>query len=431
MKSGQHESSAFQLEAEAAQQLRALGYVVRADVEANTLGKRKARMDLVALAPNEQRELKPAFIVEVKAPRPSEYLQSALAQLQFYAPLLDVQAAYVFDGEWYRASSDFTSYTKAAPPAVLSNLEETVASPSLLSRMVEEAFDLNRGSLPVQETWGNLLAVFAGEEPRHETKVPPELLKLAAHPQNRPVIAAELAELLQKLGPMGGELSTTPKLNAAMARLLNAQDGWTVVDPFAGLGGTLRAVMLEGRTRGVSSHLNGAEINQEVSEQARRLISMLGIGADIVSQNSLKEPSAESADGVVSAPPLNLRLTESYSLSSGELTKDGNLAIVDRCYSLLRPGGRAVLLLPPVFFFAAGQVQQYRQYLQEHARVSAIIELRTSLMSNTAIKTMFVVLEKKTPGETLIARLEDDWEAQLEEGGEFLKAYRTHLEGAP
>lgn len=430
MKTGQHESRAFQLEPEAAQQLRALGYVVRACVEANTLGRRKAHIDLVALAPNEQRELKPVFIVEVKAPRPSEYLQSALAQLQFYAPLLDVEAAYIFDGEWYRASSDFTSYTKAAPPAVSSNLEETVASPSLLSRLVEEAFDLNRDSLPVQETWGNLLAVFVGEEPRRETKVPPELLKLAAHPQNRAMIAAELAELLQKLGPMGGELSTTPKLNAAMARLLDAKDAWTVVDPFAGLGGTLRAVTLEGRTRGVSFHLKGAEINQGVSEQAGRLFSMLGIGVDIVSRNSLKEPAVELADGVVSAPPLGLRLMEPYALSSGELTRDGNLAIVDRCYSLLRSGGRAVLLLSPAFLFAAGQVQHFRQYLQEHARVSAIVELPPRLLANTAIKTTLLVLEKKAPGRTLIARLEDDWEAQLEEGGEFLKAYRVHLEGA-
>lgn len=42
------------LESEAAAQLRARGDVVRVDVTANSLGIRKSRIDLVALAPNEK-----------------------------------------------------------------------------------------------------------------------------------------------------------------------------------------------------------------------------------------------------------------------------------------------------------------------------------------------------------------------------------------
>jgi hypothetical protein len=43
------------------------------------------------------------------------------------------------------------------------------------------------------------------------------------------------------------------------------------------------------------------------------------------------------------------------------------------------------------------------------------------------VAPVLIVIENTAPGETLVARLEEDWASQLSETGDFYRAYVSHL----
>lgn len=413
------------LENEAVRQLEAVGFLVQRQVRQKTVGKLEAVIDIVAWAGTPDGELAPELIVEVKSVRNDAERAVAARQLGYYVPLVDAARAYIFDGAWHVVSDDFASTFPADCPRPAAPTSDAVAPWSMLSQLIWSEFDKLRGSLTVDAIWKTILQRLS--DPASDV-LDAGLFKLATNPTNRARIADVLVSSLDRLDRRSGTAQhfTPPALAAALVRLLAPEPGCVVADPFCGLGRLLAAVHTA--TAG-KCQLIGTDINAEVAESARKLLALAGISAEIRAGDSLGTTSEWIADHVVSNPPMGVRLEKPGQLEAGMvITRDGTLVAVDRALAGLRDGGRAVFLVPPGMLFGDGATEEFRAALLGSVRVVSIIELPPQLLPSTAIRCAVLVLEKAKPTETLVARLEGDWELQLSDNGDFMRDYRAHLE---
>jgi len=414
----------------AASELESAGFVVQREVRSDTIGKRSIQVDIVAWAPAENGELAPELVVEVKR-LPEHELQAAAMQLQFYLPVVGALQGYVFNGTWYMLSDDFQTVIKVDCPRPRRGRGEGRAPTRLLEELILKSMDRMRGQgTRPEESWQLILdAVASGSETTGG--IEPLLMRLALSPQNRPLIADVLIDATQRFNAhsaISGHL-TPLALRQVLVRLLAPQRDWTIADPFCGFGTLLTAVNAEMEAQGLPCRLVGGEVNAHIAASAEKLLALAGVAATIKVGDSLADMPAKGANGIVTNPPLGMRLTDSHPLSVGGATRDAMLLIVDKIVASLADGGRAVLLVPPGFLFAAGPTEEFRRALAGTSRVVSVIEIAASVLSGTTIHPAILVLEKNKPGDTLVARLESDWEDQLSESGAFLKAYVQHLGG--
>lgn len=179
--------------------------------------------------------------------------------------------------------------------------------------------------------------------------------------------------LTRWLGTHVRQIATTPEpladLMAEIAGLSRATgpahkgDSWTVLDPACGVGALLRAAARHWPKRALQ--LLGQDVDTVAAELASSCLELLRekqqvgphrLGAEIRSGDTLRAPADGTAvaDIVLCAPPSNER-----DWGHAELTADprwiyghparteSELAWVQHALAALRPGGVAVLLLPP------------------------------------------------------------------------------------
>ena len=411
------------LEQQAATELEAAGYIVQRDVHSNTIGQRAVQVDLVAWAAAENGELGPELIVEVKR-IPDSDVRNAAAMLPYYLPLIGAKRAYVFNGKWHLLSDDYRSLAMVDCPKPGQTAREARAPVKLVAELVWKSMDQMRGSgLRPEESWQVLLDALASGA-NASSRLDPQLAELAALKQNGPIV---VEALLGALGSLSGCFHTPRELQQALVRLLAPQEGWLVADPFCGLGTLLAAVHREMTARGTSCKLVGGELNQQAATTAEKLLRLAQVDATVTIGDSLDQMPATGLNGIITNPPFGLKLPEPRPLTHGTTTRDGTLLVVDKVLAALTDEGRAVLVLPTGFLFAGGATEAFRKELAAHARVVSIIEIGAPVFQDTGVRVVVLVIEKAAPTDTLVARLEGDWQAQLSEDGEFMKAYRQHL----
>jgi hypothetical protein len=414
---------------QAASELEAAGFVIQHAVRAETIGRRTVLIDIVAWSGSADGELEPELAVEVKRRGSGDHLAAAAMQLGYYLPLVGASRAYVFDGTWHLVSSDFETTTPVECPHPTRGTARARAPLRLLEPLLWSSFHAMHGAGRTTEaSWQFLLDNFTSSG--GESPLDARLLRIAGAPQNGPRLAEALVRILQRFETSAsgiGQYFTPTPLNEALARLLAPQSGWIVADPFCGLGGALIAVNEEGRRRGLDFTLVGADLVPHIAEDARKLFLLAGVKATIQTGDSLLQMPTTVVDGVVTVPPIGLKLHESRSVLLGGTTRDLTILAIDKILASLSEGGRAVVLMLPALLFAGGATEEFRRRLAEKARVVTVIELPPRLLPGTAIPCAIVVLEKAAPTDTLVARLEGDWQSQLSDEGEFMKAYRQHL----
>jgi hypothetical protein len=91
---------------------------------------------------------------------------------------------------------------------------------------------------------------------------------------------------------------------------------------------------------------------------------------------------------IIGGPPL-------ARLSSG-ITVNSEVAILDRCFSLLRPGGRLAIILPDSVASSGGINEAVRRWVKERCELKAVIQLPsvTFALGGTRTKTVVVYLRK-------------------------------------
>jgi hypothetical protein len=400
------------LEQAAAEQLQQAGFFV--EREARTVGpKGKADVlaDVLAWAGDESGELVPEVVVEVKA-KLSGSIDSALAQLSRVAAVVGARRAFFFDGRWRAADPTFMHFEDAECPRPLLPLSQVRVPTKLIEREIWSIRDALRGRGDDRSSSMLVNAVLQAAMSATSTT----LSRLCESPQARLALARILSE--------GAEESEEPvALASAMAGLLGATSGWRVLDPACRLGGLLWAVA----DVDASPTLQGWWVNDRQVSFARRLGEFTGARVEFECASFESILAKDTAvDGLISVLPFNLRIHGRARLADGSSTTDLDILMLNRVEAWLKPGGRAVLAVPPRLLFA-DSAAPLRGHLAKVLRVVAVIELPSGVFRGTNVAVGIVVLERSAPAETLVARLRADWSSQLAPSGEFFRAYQQHL----
>jgi hypothetical protein len=128
--------------------------------------------------------------------------------------------------------------------------------------------------------------------------------------------------------------------------------------------------------------LVGFERNDTIAEIAQLSLLLAGLPVgnirvgDSLLHFSAPSPELGTYDIVVTDPPVG-RIGLQYAGSESEFTKRSDkieTAFVEQAVRLLRPGGRAAMLLPEGFFFSQDR-RQFRDWLLRNVRIDGVISL--------------------------------------------------------
>jgi len=130
--------------------------------------------------------------------------------------------------------------------------------------------------------------------------------------------------------------SSHPTIAAALARVAGARDDDVVWDPFAGSGLELCERSLLGPYRS----LVGSDLDVRAVRRAEQNLRAVGAKQFAVRHEDAREASVQDLSCVLTNPPMGRRVLEGADI--GALLAE----VVTRAASMLRPGGRIVLLSP-------------------------------------------------------------------------------------
>ncbi|MFV2101634.1 HsdM family class I SAM-dependent methyltransferase [Micromonospora sp. LOL_024] len=216
-------------------------------------------------------------------------------------------------------------------------------------------------------------------------------------------------ELWQRFSTSGaGRPASTPdQLADLMAALAAAGDG-TVFDPAAGTGAALRAAVRAGCTTAY-----GQEIDPDLARLANLWLALRDVPADVRPGDSLRADAhpGQTVDAVVCHPPFGLTNWGSEELSYDPRWEYGGvpprtepeLAWVQHCLAHLRPGGYAVLLMPPT---VAGRRagRRFRAELLRRGALRAVIALPSGVAAPHGVPLHLWVLRRPAPDAPAPAR---------------------------
>ena len=411
--------------AESAQnQLEEAGFFVTREVEHARRGVR-VRADIVAYASDESGALKPEIVVEVKRGLGKLDRSSALAQLSRSALAFDTPRAYLFDGSWYEVDPTFTEAHETvqprpnrAPTAGPAELTQELLQPSI-RRALWNVAATSRGkkSQPWDFSVGmmhDVLGLVGHQFQRWTEQHPIDRWRIAK------TIASELA------AARFGAIRLPVVLADGMANLLAADSNWQIEDPACGIGTLLLSVGDRGFRRDSPVLLFGTDRDERMLDLARLLIRFAGSDLNLTPIVPAADKRA-NLNGAISFGPIGGKRAERFQLPSGQWTRDEDVVALSSLVSRLAPAGRMVFGTATRLLFSKS-LEEYRRYLAQTYRIVAVVELPPRSMDGTSIAPAVVVIEKSKPGDTLIARLEDDWATQLSEKGDFYNAYTAHLQ---
>lgn len=218
----------------------------------------------------------------------------------------------------------------------------------------------------------------------------------------------EIAPLL--IDPDQAWCSPRPLANFLVA-IIEPKAGERIIDPACGTAQFLvEAHIFRRREEGpkfvgeledssVSPDMIGYERDPVVAEVARLNIVLAGLGGGIIKDaDSLQSPAIGRNTGqfdlVISDPPVgrfdqsraNIPLERVRSLSGKIET-----AFVEQAVHLLRPGGRAALLLPEGLFFSQNR-RPFREWLLSAVKIDAIVSLPSGAWTTAKSHTQASVL---------------------------------------
>ncbi|WPB86925.1 class I SAM-dependent DNA methyltransferase [Sediminicoccus rosea] len=225
-----------------------------------------------------------------------------------------------------------------------------------------------------------------------------------------------------------GQYFTPRPLTEAVVECIDPRPGEVVCDPACGTAGFLLAAQRHiqarnpGLTRAQRRHLatralRGTELVEEVARLAAMNLLLHGIsgGADdelpIVCEDSLHRRPQTKADVVLSNPPFGVKGSVTYAKdgrSTGRAldeltivrpdfwvrTANKQLNFLQHISSLLKPGGRAAVVVPDNVLFEAGAAAAVRRRLVEEHDVHTLLRLPTGLFYAQGVKANVLFFDK-------------------------------------
>jgi type I restriction enzyme M protein len=224
-----------------------------------------------------------------------------------------------------------------------------------------------------------------------------------------------------------GQYFTPRPLIEAIVECMDPRPNEVVCDPACGTAGFLLATYeyIVKSNHGMSNHqmkhlqtkaLRGVELVEEVARLAAMNLLLHGVGGreddelPVRRADSLAEPPSEQVDVVLTNPPFGVKGSMTYTKdgksrrAADDLsvmrpdfwvrTANKQLNFVQHVVGLLKPGGRAAVVLPDNVLYEDGAAAVIRRHLLETCDVHTLLRLPTGLFYAPGIKANVLFFER-------------------------------------
>lgn len=225
-----------------------------------------------------------------------------------------------------------------------------------------------------------------------------------------------------------GQYFTPRPLIEAIVRCMAPRLGELIWDPACGTAGFLLAaydhlkhsnpnMTREQHVELATRSLRGAELVEEVARLATMNLLLHGVGGSsdgelpVVCQDSLKEPPTTQADIVLTNPPFGIKGSVTYSQTKRSSRSDEALTVIrpdfwvqtankqlnflQHIVALLKPGGRAAVVIPDNVLFETGAASAIRRRLLESCRIHTLLRLPPGLFYAHSVKSNVLFFNRK------------------------------------
>ena len=207
-----------------------------------------------------------------------------------------------------------------------------------------------------------------------------------------------------------GEFRTPAAIVNLLAELAAPAPGDRVYDPCFGMAGLLTAacdhVLRKGKDRfsrngGPGLMVSGVELNVDAFVIGLTRLALAGVDdPQLELGNSLERtppnnPQQDGFDIVLANPPWGMRVHPAGLDHFPVRTTDTTGLFIQHALTQLRPGGRAVLVVPEGFLFRGGLERKLRRMLVEQHTVEAVVSLPAgAFLPHTGIKASILLLRR-------------------------------------
>ena len=224
-----------------------------------------------------------------------------------------------------------------------------------------------------------------------------------------------------------GQYFTPRPLIEAIVECVNPQLGEVICDPACGTAGFLLAahdylqrenprMTRSQRTKLATKSIRGVELVEEVARLATMNLLLHGVGGNddnelpVACEDSLKEPPKAQANIVLTNPPFGTKGSVTYAQERRGPRNDDTLTIVrpdfwvqtankqlnflQHIFAVLKPGGRAAVVVPDNVLFETGAASAVRRRLLESCRIHALLRLPSGLFYAQGVKSNVIFFDK-------------------------------------
>jgi type I restriction enzyme M protein len=228
-----------------------------------------------------------------------------------------------------------------------------------------------------------------------------------------------------------GQYFTPRALIRGLVEVMRPEPGMTICDPACGTGGFLLAAY-EWIVRNSSSldpdqrkhlqfeALRGWEIVDNTARLCVMNLLLHGIGSEeapspIEVDDALKEDPGERFDMVLTNPPFGRKSSMTFVNTEGEAehedlvvvrddfwasTSNKQLNFLQHVKTLVRPGGRAAIVVPDNVLFEGGAGETVRRRLLHECDVHTLLRLPTGIFYRPGVKANVLFFDRKPASET-------------------------------
>ena len=227
-----------------------------------------------------------------------------------------------------------------------------------------------------------------------------------------------------------GQYFTPRPLIEAIVECVDPQLGEVICDPACGTAGFLLAAHdhLRATNPGMTTaqrrllatkSIRGVELVEEVARLATMNLLLHGVGGNadeelpITCKDSLKAPPDQQADVVLTNPPFGIKGSVTYAQGKSARSDDSltvvrpdfwvqtankQLNFMQHIVALLKPGGRAAIVVPDNVLFETGAAASIRRRLIEACRVHTVLRLPQGLFYAAGVKSNVIFFDKPKRG---------------------------------
>ncbi|MCP1188028.1 SAM-dependent methyltransferase [Priestia flexa] len=173
----------------------------------------------------------------------------------------------------------------------------------------------------------------------------------------------------------------------------------SLADITSGLGFTQRKLLKELNTTETLSF----ELKEVLVQIQQKVAKLSGLSIEADQKNVIMEGVPESKVDIVSyTGPFGGRVDRNELTNSGDLltdikTTETELLILDKAFTIARPGGYIITVLPSGFLFKGGATKKVRDAILKQAYVKSIISLPSNVfLPYSGVSTCMLILQKKS-----------------------------------